>query len=42
MEFVEISEKEFDKFEENHEQSSFNQTSSWGELKKLMVGVIRF
>ncbi len=34
MEFVELTKKEFDKFEENHEQSSFNQTSAWGELKK--------
>ena len=33
MEFVELTKKEFDKFEENHEQSSFNQTSAWGELK---------
>lgn len=34
MEFVELTKKEFDKFEENHQQSSFNQTSAWGELKK--------
>lgn len=34
MEFVELTKKEFDQFESNHEQASFNQTSAWGELKK--------
>lgn len=35
MEFREISEKEFDKYSSNHEQTSFSQTSSWGNLKKV-------
>lgn len=35
MEFREISEKEFDKFSSMHEQTSFSQTSSWGNLKKV-------
>lgn len=34
MEFVELSEKEFDTFEKKHPLSNFNQTSKWGELKK--------
>lgn len=34
MEFKTITEKEFDTFAKKHEQASFNQTSSWGNLKK--------
>lgn len=35
MEFIEISEKEFDEFSRKHEQATFNQTSAWGKLKKI-------
>ena len=35
MEFREISAKEFDKFSSRHSQTSFSQTSSWGDLKKV-------
>lgn len=35
MEFKQITEKEFDSFAKKHEQASFNQTSSWGNLKKV-------
>ena len=34
MEFKIITQKEFDEFAKKHEQASFNQTSSWGNLKK--------
>lgn len=34
MEFRTITAKEFDTFAKKHEQASFNQTSSWGNLKK--------
>lgn len=35
MEFKQITEKQFDTFAKKHEQTSFNQTSSWGNLKKV-------
>ncbi|MCI8346801.1 MAG: aminoacyltransferase [Bacilli bacterium] len=34
MEFKTITAKEFDSFAKKHVQASFNQTSSWGSLKK--------
>lgn len=34
MEFRKLSDKEFKEFEEQHEQSNFNQTVEWGKLKK--------
>jgi peptidoglycan pentaglycine glycine transferase (the second and third glycine) len=33
MEFVELSEKEFSAFADNHEYGSFHQNTAWGELK---------
>ena len=35
MEFRELTKEEFDEFAEKHKDASFNQTSSWGELKKF-------
>ena len=35
MIFRELTEKEFTKFEEKHEQASFSQTTSWGKLKEV-------
>lgn len=34
MNFVELTEKEFDKFASKHQYNNFYQTSSWGHLKK--------
>ena len=34
MEFVELTEKEFDKFASKHQYNNFYQTSAWGHLKK--------
>lgn len=34
MEFVELSEKEFTSFAENHQYESFHQTTGWGKLKE--------
>ena len=34
MELVELTEKEFKNFADNHPQASFHQTKEWGELKK--------
>ena len=38
MEFVELSEKEFTSFAENHQYESFHQTTGWGKLKETMYG----
>ena len=35
MELKEIDRKEFDKFSKKHIQTSFSQTSAWGDLKKV-------
>lgn len=35
MEFKEIDKKTFDKFEKNHEQVNFSQTSAWADVKKV-------
>ena len=42
MEFTELTEKEFDKFVHNHEQESFLQQSSWGELRKKYGSTIYY
>ncbi len=34
MEFVELEEKEFDKYAKEHELCNFHQTSNWGHLKE--------
>ena len=42
MEFRKLTEKEFDNFAKKHENASFNQTSQWGKLKNIIIGIMCF